>query len=53
MLGFLSEREYETRLKRLQIINRSKERKRKLKEEKHKNVPKLKTKVLKKCQMAV
>ena len=42
MIGFLSEKEYESRLRRLKMINRSKERKRKLKEEKRKNVPKLK-----------
>lgn len=42
MIGYLSEKEYEARLKRLKMVNRSKERKRKLKEEKRKSIPKLK-----------
>lgn len=42
MIGFLSEKEYESRLRRLKIINRSKERKRKLKEEERKYKAKLK-----------
>lgn len=42
MIGFLSEREYETRLRRLKTINRSKERKHKLKEEERKYKTKLK-----------
>lgn len=41
MIGFLSEREYETRLRRLKTINRSKERKHKLKEEERKYKTKL------------
>ena len=41
-MGFMSEREYETRMKRIQHENASDERKRKLKEEKRKNIPKLK-----------
>ena len=42
MIGFLSEKEYEARMKRIKRDNVSNERKRKLKEEKHKNMPKLK-----------
>lgn len=42
MIGFLSEKEYESRLRRLQTINRSKERKHKLKEEERKYKAKLK-----------
>ena len=42
MIGFLSEKEYESRLRRLKMINRSKERKRKLKEEERKYKAKLK-----------
>ena len=42
MIGFLSEKEYESRLRRLKMINRSKERKQKLKEEERKYKAKLK-----------
>ena len=41
MIGFLSEKKYESRLKRLKKINCSKERKRKLKEEEKKYKAKL------------
>ena len=42
MIGLLSEQKYESRLKRLKMINRSKERKQKLKEEERKYKTKLK-----------
>ena len=41
-MGFISEREYETRMKRIRWENESKERKRKLKEEKRKSFQKFK-----------
>lgn len=41
-MGYLSEKEYATRLKRVQMDNESKERKRKLREEKNKFRPKIK-----------
>ena len=41
-MGFISEQEYEIRLKKIKYKNASKERKRKLKEEKRKNMPKSK-----------
>ena len=41
-MGFISEKEYEARMKKIKDSNASKERKRKLKEEKRKNMPKLK-----------
>lgn len=41
-MGFISEQEYERRMKRIKYENASKERKRKLKEEKRKGMPKFK-----------
>lgn len=41
-MGYLSEKEYATRLKQVQMDNESKERKRKLREEKNKFRPKIK-----------
>ena len=41
-MRFVSEKEYEARMKKIKDNNASKERKRKLKEEKRKNIPKLK-----------
>ena len=41
-MGFISEKEYETRMSIIKRKNLSNERKRKLREEKYKNIPKLK-----------
>ena len=41
-MGYISEKEYEHRMRRIKLDNASKERKRKLREEKRKNIPKLK-----------
>ena len=41
-MSYISEKEYESRMRRIKLYNASNERKRKLKEEKRKNMPKLK-----------
>ena len=41
-MSFISEKEYETRMKKIKCYNASKERKRKLREAKRKHMPKLK-----------
>ena len=41
-MSYISAKEYESRMRRIKLDNASKERKRRLKEEKRKNMPKLK-----------